>query len=207
MAKNYSGCNPIFVKKSVNRIYISNLTKNTQKIFLETLFSQLDFINAPLGLSLLCTFNNRSLKCNTLHALRGTFLHVSEYKQKLTKVEFNKPCKLYISISDLSVPSLFKLCIQSIRFSSTQQNHGTLCEEFEKFLPTQLAQSISVEYKHLRPNKLEVLVPEPTWTCLCVHRYSCCQKTREQPRCCIENYCNLTRGGTDISEKLNGLQL
>jgi len=116
MAKNYSGCNPIFVKKSVNRIYISNLTKNTQKIYLETLFSQLDFITVPLGFSLLCTFNNRSLKCNTLHALRGTFLHASEYQQKLTQIEFNKPCKLYISkITAHFVKILKKYCQHSLR--------------------------------------------------------------------------------------------
>jgi hypothetical protein len=206
MAQNYSGCNPIFVKKSVNRIYFSNLTKNSQKIYLETLFSQLDFITVPIGFSLLCTFNNRSLKCNTLHALRGTFLHASDFKQSI-KLEFSKQCKLYISISDLSVPSLSKLCIQIIRFSSKQQNHGTLCEDFEKVLPTQLAQNVSVEYTHLRPNKLEILVPKPDWSCLCMHRYSCCQKTREQPRCIIENNCQYAWDGADISHTMQRLQL
>jgi len=141
MAKNYSGCDPVFVSRSVNRIYFCNLTLSPQKIFLETLFSELDFITIAQGFHLLCKFNNRSLKCNTLHALRGTFLHASEYQQKLTQLEFNRLCKLYVSVSDLSVPSLFKLCVQTIRFSSTQQNHGTLCDEFEKVLPTQLVQT------------------------------------------------------------------
>jgi hypothetical protein len=207
MANIYSGCDPIFVSRSVNRIYFCNLTQSPQKIFLETLFSELDFITVTPGFHLLCTFNNRSLKCNTLHALRGTFLHASEYQQKLTQLEFNGPCKLYVSISDLSVPSLSKLCTQIIRFSSTQQNHGTLCEEFEKVLPTQLAQNISVEYTHLRPNKLQILVPKPDFNCLCVHRYFCCQKNREQPQCCIENACTPSRDETDISKNLRGLRL
>ena len=116
-------------------------------------------------------------------------------------------CKLYKSISDLSVPSLSKLCMQTIRFSSTQQSHGTLCEEFEKVLPTQLAQNISVEYTHLRPNKLQILVPKPDFNCLCVHRYFCCQKNREQPRCCIEDACAPSRHETDISKDLRGMQL
>jgi hypothetical protein len=207
MAKNYSGCNPIFVSKSINRIYFCNITKNTQKIFLETLFSELDFITVTPGFSLLCTFNNRTLKCNTLHAHRGTFLHASEFQQKLTQLESGKPCKLYVSISDLSVPSLSKLCMQTIRFSSTQQNHGTLCEEFEKVLPTQLAQNVSVEYTHLRPNKLQILVPKPDFNCLCVHRYFCCQKNREQPRCCIMNSCTPSRDETKILTDLRCLQL
>jgi len=95
------------------------------------------------------------------------FLHAGKLTQKLTAVnlEFNKPCKVFVSISDLSVPPLSKLCTQLIRFSSNQRKHGTLCEEFDEFLPTQLAQQVTVEYTHLRPNTLQVLVPKPDWNC------------------------------------------
>jgi len=206
-SKHYAGCDPIFVSRTINRIYFYNLTSSPQKIFLETLFTELDYVTLGHGFSLLCTNNTLSLKCNTLHAFRGTFLHASEYQQKLTQIESSKPCKLFVSVSDLSVPSLSKLCEQIMRFSSTQQNHGTLCEEFDDFLPTHLAQKISVEYTHLRPNKLQVLVPKPDWTCLCLHRYFCCQKTREQPRCCIENSCTPSQDETDISNCLRSLQL
>jgi len=91
------------------------------------------------------------------------WLHAGELTQKLTAVysEIRKPCKLLVSVSDFSVPSLSKLCTQTIRFNSTQRNHGTLSEEFEGYFPTKFAESVTVEYTHLRPNKLQILVPKP----------------------------------------------
>jgi len=163
-----------------------------------------------LGFSLLCTFNNLSLKCNTLHARRGLWLHASVLVQKLSAVtsEPSKPCRLLVSVSDnLSVPSLYNLCTQKVRFHCNQRFHGNLAEEFEGYLPPQIAKIVTKEYTHLRPNKLQVLVPEPSWTCLCVHRYSCCQQTREHPRCCIEELCQISHDGTVMLNCLQGLRL
>jgi len=106
--KHYAGCDPIFVSRKVNRIYFHNLTSKTQKVLLETLFSDIDYITLSPGFSLLFTFNNLSLKCNTLHGLRSMFLHASKLNQKLTEIQqtLQNFCKYLRSVCPTSVKTV-----------------------------------------------------------------------------------------------------